>query len=87
MSSLPEDTLENESDKKNYSKENNCLHILIALSVIGLNFPYDLPMNLSDELKLKKSITDELIQNLYSAYSITSIFLCIAIGFMLRYFT
>ena len=83
MNSIEKNKLENESNHKKPEK-NNCIHILLALSAIGLNFPFDLPMNLSDELKEKKTITDEQIQGLYSAYSITSIFLCFAYGFVIR---
>ena len=66
---------QNAESGKKFSFRDNCVHILIVLSVVGNNFPYDLPMNLSDELRLVKGVTDEQIQNLYSAYSISNIFL------------
>jgi MFS family permease len=62
----------------------NSLNFLIPFITIVYSYPFDLPMNLSSELREFKGVSDQHIVGLYSAYSLPNLGMSILFGIVLQ---
>ena len=82
---MAENSLEEslQEQKPKFCTKLNASCFLLCMVGMTYSYPFDFPMLLSDPLRKNKGMTDENIEDLYSAYSVPNVITSILLGYIL----